>query len=132
VQLLFCLLFLWPFDLFLRLLVSTSFVVVGITDVYHEISGAKICAFQTVSVPMGTIGAWSILGRLLCWLLSCLLHWLSWPIYQKSSPFIVPLYDDTYCAYFGDVSFRRSFGACRYFLFMPPAGLVGLCGLVVR
>jgi hypothetical protein len=45
------------------------------------LSGAAIYAFETMSVPMGTIGAWSILGWLLLYLLPCL-YWL---IYQKSS-----------------------------------------------
>jgi hypothetical protein len=45
------------------------------------LSGSATCAFETVSVPMGTIGAWSVSGRLLCWLFPCLLPNLSWPIY---------------------------------------------------
>jgi hypothetical protein len=67
---------------------------------------------------------------------------VSAPLYFPSSilvdlpknhrPFIVPLYDDIYCAYLDDISICCSFGARGYFLSIPPAGLAGLCVRVVR
>jgi hypothetical protein len=48
---------------------------------------------------------------------------------KNHRPFIIFLYDGICCSYFDDVSFCRPVGGCSY---MPPAGLVGLCGRVVR
>jgi hypothetical protein len=73
---LFYFLFLWSFAFPQRPLVSISFAVAGTVDVCHLISfpppfpssllllGVVIFAFGTVSIPLGTIEAWSILDRL--------------------------------------------------------------------
>jgi hypothetical protein len=48
---------------------------------------------------------------------------------KNHRPFIIFLYDDICCTYFDGVLFCHSLNCCRY---MPPAGLVGLCGRVVQ
>jgi hypothetical protein len=50
----------------------------------HLLSSVAIYAFETVSASMDTIEAWSILGRLFCWMFLCLLPCLYWSIYQKN------------------------------------------------
>jgi hypothetical protein len=90
--------------------------------------GAVIFAFAIVSIPMGTIGAWSILDRLFN--VSRIFSFACVGRFNKNHrPFIIFLYDDICCAYFYNVIPYRSLGCYRY---MPPAGLVGLCGQVVR
>jgi hypothetical protein len=69
------------------------------------LSGAAIYAFETVSVPMGTIGAWSILDRLFCWLLFAFLHACIGRFTKNHQSFIISLYDNICCAYFDDVPF---------------------------
>jgi hypothetical protein len=99
------------------------------------LSSIVIFAFGTVSIPMVTIEACSILDRLFDG--SRIFFFVCVGRFTKNHrPFIIFLYDDIYCTYFDDVLFYRSLGCCRY---MPPyrigqplrpsrlAILLGLC-----
>jgi hypothetical protein len=48
---------------------------------------------------------------------------------KNHQPFVIFLYDDICCYYFDEVSFCRPVGGCSY---MPPTGLVGIWGRLVR